>query len=115
MADVKVGDKVRLSRTAEGKVIGIDSNGIALDGQGWFTTSNGYYDVEVLEHKPQVGDVVENEELQGLPIGAVVRLRGYPGSEIVRSAQGWYYPEDGHTVPLKSNWSPREIKYLPES
>lgn len=114
VADVKVGDKVKVTRVLEGRVDRVYTDGdFVVDGL-MIGADNPTTTVELIEAKPapKVGDGFT----PGLPVGTVMQALGHPENLKFRGKNGWLGSEGGFGGE-DSDWNPNvwKIIYLPEA
>lgn len=113
VADVTVGDRVKVTRVLEGRVDYVYSDGdFEVDGL-MIGADNPTTTVELIEAKPapKVGDGFT----PGLPVGTVLQAIGHPENLQFRGKNGWLGSEGGFNGE-DSDWNPNvwKIIYLPE-
>lgn len=122
MTDVKVGDKVLVTVTHEGKISRIDSYGIRVEGWGLVGPSDEGTTVEIIERaKPKVGDFLSSRaDYDAVPSGTVISSINSTDAGYIKVGGKWYVVESsaqgqtGASYPGHDSVSRRQIRYIPE-
>lgn len=103
MADIRKGDKVRVVLEAEVKYVDTHGN-FDLAGGSTIWKSTSVVSIEVLERKPQVGDILDNDvKTEDFPVGTLIHYEDDPGGSVIRknSAGEWCFAGGGEAYEYR--------------